>query len=65
MAYGRENFPRAPVPVYDTSSLIGQAISTTSPLRERSRSPITELGLSIPVAAVVILLGEASCSQIN
>ena len=57
--------PLGTIPVYDTSSLIGHAISTKELLEARSRNPITEQGLSIPVAAIVILLDEASCSQIN
>lgn len=59
--------PLESIPAYDSSSLMGHAISTKELLEARSRNPITEQGLSIPDTAIVILLGGASCSsnQVN
>ncbi len=62
-----KSVPPKPLHAYDTSPLIGRAISATELLETRSRNPITEQGLSVPDTAIVILLGGASCSsnQVN
>ena len=62
-----KSVPLKPLHAYDTSPLIGRAISATEILETRSRNPITEQGLSVPDTAIVILLGGASCSsnQVN
>ncbi len=62
-----KSVPPKSLHAYDTSPLIGRAISVTELLETRSRNPITEQGLSVPDTAIVIFLGGASCSsnQVN
>ncbi len=50
------------LPAHSTSSLLGNTLPVSDLVEAQSRAPITELGLTVPDTAVVVLLGGMGCS---